>query len=503
MSTPTKPPSPAPTESPGDHGVSTHPRPILAVLGGSFDPPHVAHVLVAAWARASAGAAHVNVVPAYAHPFGKRSAPFADRIAMCELAFAGLDFVTVDPIEAELARDGERLYTIEVLRALAERHPSFALRLVIGADILADVHRWHRWDEIERLAPPLVVGRGGYPLPPECPFAMPAISSTEIRARLARGAATDALLSPAVRAHAIFRHLYVDADPSQPPTESSSRPDYQPPTESSSRRGQPPTESSLRVVIVGSGRVARGLVEGTRTAEARRVSSRVPHDLEADLVVLAVSDGSIAEVARAFDPHVATHVPFVHCAGALGPDAFGALSRPRGVMHPLVSFARVDHPPSLEDTVFVIDGDAAACELAERFTRECGARPLRHALHGGAYHAAAALVANGAAGLATVGVTLLVRLGLTPDEAARALGALLRTVADNVVHVGVPDALTGPIRRGDADTVARHRAALADDADVLAAYDAIAPVVLETARRLGLPEERARAIEAALDAPAR
>jgi nicotinate (nicotinamide) nucleotide adenylyltransferase len=473
MSTPKKPASESRESESQDAAASTHPRPILAVLGGSFDPPHVAHVLVAAWARASAGAAHVHVVPAYAHPFGKRSAPFPDRVAMCELAFAGLDFVTVDPIEAELARDGERLYTIEVLRVLAERHPSFALRLVIGADILADVHRWHRWDEIERLAPPLVVGRGGYPLPPECPFAMPAISSTEIRARLARGASTDALLSPAVRAHALFRHLYAGMDPSP------------------------------RVVIVGSGRVARGLLEGTRSAEVRRVSSRVPHDLDADLVVLAVSDGSIADVARAFDPHVAPHVPFVHCAGALGPDALGALSRPRGVMHPLVSFARVDHPPSLDDTVFVIDGDAAACDVAECFARECGARPLRHALHGGAYHAAAALVANGAAGLATVGVALLVRLGLAPDEATRALGALLRTVADNVVHVGVPDALTGPIRRGDADTVARHRAALADDPDVLAAYDAIAPVVLETARHLGLPEERASAIEAALSAPTR
>lgn len=483
MSTPTKPPSATPTESAGDRGT-THPRPILAVLGGSFDPPHVAHVLVAAWARASAGAAHVHVVPAYAHPFGKRSAPFPDRVAMCELAFAGLDFVTVDSIEAELARDGQRLYTVEVLRAIADRHPQFALRLVIGADILADVHRWHRWDEIERLAPPLVVGRGGYPLPPECPFAMPAISSTEIRARLARGATTDALLPPAVRAHALFRHLYVDADPS-------------------SGRGQPPKEASLRVAVVGSGRVARGLAEGTRNDDVRRVSSRVPHELDADLVVLAVSDGSIAEVARAFDPHVASHVPFVHCAGALGPAALGALSRPRGVMHPLVSFARVDRPPSLGDTVFVIDGDAAACDVAERFARDCGALPLRRPLHGGAYHAAAALVANGAAGLATVGVTLLVRLGLTPDEAARALGALLRTVADNVVHVGVPDALTGPIRRGDADTVARHRAALADDPDVLAAYDAIAPVVLQTARRLGLPDESARAIEAALNVPAR
>lgn len=446
-------------------------RPTLAVFGGSFDPPHVAHVLVATWARASAGASRVHVVPAFAHPFGKSSAPFADRVAMCELAFAGLDFVVVDPIEAELAREGERLYTVEVLRELAVRHPSFALRLVIGADILADVHRWHRWDEIERLAPPLVVGRGGYPLPPECPFAMPAIRSTELRARLASGASTDALLTPSVRGHALARALYV---------------------------AHPPM---LRVVIVGSGRVARGLAHGTRHAEVRRVSSRTPDavaSLDVDLVILAVSDGSITEVARAFDPHVPPHVPFVHCAGALGPDALGSLERPHGAMHPLVSFARVDHPPSLRDTTFILDGDPSACDGAERFARACDAVPLRAPLHGGAYHAAAALVANGAASLAAVAVPLLERLGLSRDGATHALGALLRTVAENVVDVGVPDALTGPIRRGDAETVARHRAALANDSDALSAYDALAPIILRTARSLGLPEDRARAIEAEL-----
>ena len=62
---------------------------VLAVFGGSFDPPHVAHVLVAAWAHATAGADRVLVVPAGAHPFGKKSASFEDRVAMCERAFAG------------------------------------------------------------------------------------------------------------------------------------------------------------------------------------------------------------------------------------------------------------------------------------------------------------------------------------------------------------------------------------------------------------------------------
>ena len=65
------------------------------------------------------------------------------------------------------------------------------------------------------------------------------------------------------------------------------------------------------------------------------------------------------------------------------------------------------------------------------------------------YHAAAGLVANGAAALAAVGVELLVVSGVPRKEAPKMLGPLLRSVAENVEALGFPDALTGPIRRGD------------------------------------------------------
>jgi predicted short-subunit dehydrogenase-like oxidoreductase (DUF2520 family) len=125
-------------------------------------------------------------------------------------------------------------------------------------------------------------------------------------------------------------------------------------------------------------------------------------------------------------------------------------------------------------------------------------------VHGPAYHAAAALVANGAAALAHAGVDVLVALGIERREAARTLAGLLRSVADNVAHVGVPDALTGPIARGDAATVRLHRAALARlGKDELAAYDAVAPVIVRTASDAGLPNAGVHAIRRELARPPR
>ena len=176
----------------------------IALYGGSFDPPHVAHVLVAAWAKASAGVDRVLVVPTYRHAFGKRSAPFADRVAMCRLAMADLRSAEISTLEEEL---GESL-TLHTLQALRERRPSARFRLLIGADILAGAHRWHRWDDVVALAPPLVVGRGGYATPEGVGMTMPEISSTDVRDRLARGASVDGLVPPDVADYARSRGLY-------------------------------------------------------------------------------------------------------------------------------------------------------------------------------------------------------------------------------------------------------------------------------------------------------
>ena len=119
-----------------------------------------------------------------------------------------------------------------------------------------------------------------------------------------------------------------------------------------------------------------------------------------------------------------------------------------------------------------------------------------------AYHAAAGLVANGAAALAAGGVELLERAGVDRGTAAKMLGPLLRSVADNVERLGLPGALTGPVRRGDAGAVERHLATIARLAPHLAGfYAAAGSAQLPLARALG--EAPAPAFDAIAEALAK
>ena len=94
---------------------------------------------------------------------------------------------------------------------------------------------------------------------------------------------------------------------------------------------------------------------------------------------------------------------------------------------------------------------------------------------------------------------LLKAAGVQEDKALRAIGPLMRTSIANALVLGPVQALTGPIQRGDAETVAAHLAALADaPGNVRELYRAAGLHVLDMARRRGLPDERARAIESLL-----
>ena len=128
----------------------------VAVFGGSFNPPHVAHVLAVAYVLSTSDAERVLVVPAHKHPFGKPLAPFDDRVRMAELALEPLPGASVSRIEETL--DGLTLHTLE---ALKKAHPEWSLRLVMGADILLEADKWFRFDDVKKLAPPIVLGRAG------------------------------------------------------------------------------------------------------------------------------------------------------------------------------------------------------------------------------------------------------------------------------------------------------------------------------------------------------
>jgi nicotinate-nucleotide adenylyltransferase len=175
------------------------------VFGGSFDPPHVAHVLAAAYVLAAHGVARVLVTPTAAHAFGKKLSSFEHRVRMCELAFAPLRDVELCSIERSLPQPN---YTLTTLQALAARYPDVQLRLVLGSDLKRETHAWHDFDNIRALAPPLWVSRQGHESVGSEP-ALPEVSSTEIRRRLSTGEPTSGLLPVAVadyiREHGLYR----------------------------------------------------------------------------------------------------------------------------------------------------------------------------------------------------------------------------------------------------------------------------------------------------------
>jgi len=153
----------------------------VAFFGGSFDPPHVAHVLGAAYLAGAAGFDLVLVVPTCEHAFGKPLSDFDQRVELCRLAFRELLRVQVSDLEGRLPRP---THTLSTLEAIASEHPSWRLRLVVGSDVLAETARWHEYSRVIELAPPFVLGRQGYPQPGAPLPVLPDVSSTQIRAML-------------------------------------------------------------------------------------------------------------------------------------------------------------------------------------------------------------------------------------------------------------------------------------------------------------------------------
>jgi nicotinate-nucleotide adenylyltransferase len=161
----------------------------LALFGGSFNPPHVAHQLVALYILETQPIDELWFVPTYAHPFGKQLAPYEHRIAMCELAVRPLgERARASRAEEELAKRPGFVAsrTLDLVEFLAGQ--GHDLRLVVGTDILAETAKWHRWSDVVAIAPLIVVGRTGHALPPgsvATGVTMPEVSSTRIRELLA------------------------------------------------------------------------------------------------------------------------------------------------------------------------------------------------------------------------------------------------------------------------------------------------------------------------------
>ena len=167
----------------------------IAVYGGSFDPPHLGHAMVAAWALWTGRVDAVWLLPCASHPFDKDMVAFETRLSLCErLAEIIGEGVSTCDVERLLPAPN---YTWDTLTHLQDQYQEHTFVLLVGADTLDQVHLWHRWNDIAEHFEPIVVGREGYPKREDAPT-FPGFSSTEVRARLAEGLAVDHLVPASI-----------------------------------------------------------------------------------------------------------------------------------------------------------------------------------------------------------------------------------------------------------------------------------------------------------------
>jgi nicotinate-nucleotide adenylyltransferase len=155
----------------------------VAIFGGSFNPPHVAHQLVALYLLETRPIAELWMIPCFRHPFEKTLAPFQDRLEMCERLAAPLaPRIKVSDVEGRLGGESRTLLTV---RALQAQHPENEFLVVIGQDLEQESHRWFGAAELRERTPFIVVGRTGFARSgSDQQIDMPAVSSSEIRQRL-------------------------------------------------------------------------------------------------------------------------------------------------------------------------------------------------------------------------------------------------------------------------------------------------------------------------------
>jgi predicted short-subunit dehydrogenase-like oxidoreductase (DUF2520 family) len=246
------------------------------------------------------------------------------------------------------------------------------------------------------------------------------------------------------------------------------------------REAAPPALARLRCAIVGAGRLGRALAAGLTEAgiAVEGPLGRGARCMNADVVVLCVPDGEIADAAAALE-RGADGGPLVgHCSGATTLDV---LAPHTGFsLHPLMTVP-ADGPAQLAGASAAIAGTTPhALAIAHQLALHLGLTPFHVADEDrAAYHAAASLASNFLVTLEAAAEQLAGSAGV----ARQALVPLVRATVENWASLGPERALTGPIARGDTETVTRQRSAIAERTpELLALFDALAEATRALAR---------------------
>lgn len=252
-----------------------------------------------------------------------------------------------------------------------------------------------------------------------------------------------------------------------------------------------------RVALVGAGRVGVAVCAllaqrghdivtvlsrspGSAEAAAARLGSRVGPPTDANLVLLGVPQPALAEVIAG----LSGDIPLIHFAGSVGVERFGSAARRLLALHPVQACPDVDTAIArLPGSAWGVTCDQAARDWAHGFVRELDGHPVDVAeADRAAWHAAAVATSNGIAALLATGEAILSSLGIEHPE--HVLGPIASATVTNASEGGGGAAtLTGPVVRGEADTVRAHVEALRSDPELLAAYVAVARVIVAAARR--------------------
>jgi len=235
--------------------------------------------------------------------------------------------------------------------------------------------------------------------------------------------------------------------------------------------------------------------QGRATADAARAA-------EAGIIFLSVPDEEIERTARALAKTAAAWRGKVvlHTSGILSSAALAAL-RSKGAacasFHPVQSFPRKDMPSAhFKNIVIALEGDAAALNTGKRLIRLLGARPhLLRARDKAFFHAACSMASNLFVPLFEMARTLLLGIGIKDAEATKILLPLVAGTLQSVKHFDGADALTGPISRGDVETVKKHLEALKRYPSARRTYRALGAEALRLARKKGLPSGKFKALK--------
>jgi predicted short-subunit dehydrogenase-like oxidoreductase (DUF2520 family) len=267
-----------------------------------------------------------------------------------------------------------------------------------------------------------------------------------------------------------------------------------------------------RLFVLGAGRAGLGVARALRAygGTVVGVHGRMPrHDSElpvtagpvpnsvsrATVVLVAVRDQQLdAALDELLTSDIAPGAIVLHASGIAEPVALErvrAAGHPAGTFHPLVPLALPERAPALMRGAWIgVDGDDEAVAASERLAKIVGAHTVHIPAGSKArYHAAAVFASNFPAALTAIAERLLGDAGIAPVEAHAAVRHLLRSAAANLLERDAAGALTGPVARGDDETVGKHLRAISGDSEALAAYVALSRATVRVAGASGTDRE--------------